>query len=107
MAAMGNRPLVAAIIVFLVILSLSVAPQIVQVKAQAKTILVPTDYPTIQQAINTAADCDTIFVKNGIYNETIEIHKTIILLGEERNSTIINAQKAKTPVLLVQGEIIV
>ncbi len=46
-------------------------------------------YRFIQQAIDNATDGDTIFVKNGVYNESLHLYKTIFLLGECKRSTII------------------
>jgi parallel beta-helix repeat protein len=75
------------ILVFLT--SLTLIPQNT-VKAQNKTIVVPEDYRTIQEAVDNARDGDTIFVKNGIYNETLLIEKGISLIGENANYTILN-----------------
>ena len=49
------------------------------------------NYSTIQEAINHAASGDLIFVYNGTYYENVLINKTIALIGEERNTTIIDA----------------
>jgi parallel beta-helix repeat protein len=60
------------------------------VRAQTRTIVVPDQYPTIQQAINSANGGDTVYVKNGVYDETLTISKTLNLIGENTQSTIIN-----------------
>ena len=58
------------------------------VKAEPKTITVPDDYPTIQEAINAADQKDTIFVKKGTYQEeAININKSISLIGEDIEET--------------------
>jgi nitrous oxidase accessory protein len=48
------------------------------------------DYISIQEAIDSASDYDTIFVSNGTYFENIIIAKPLELIGEDENSTIIN-----------------
>lgn len=51
---------------------------------QATTRVVPDQYPSIQSAINASSDGDTVFVKFGVYNESIAFNgKNIHLLGEE------------------------
>lgn len=50
----------------------------------------PGNYSTIQSAINNASDGDTIFIYNGMYYEHILINKSISLIGENRDSTIID-----------------
>ncbi len=50
----------------------------------------PGNYSTIQAGINAASLHDTVFVCNGIYYEHIVINKTIQLIGENRNATIID-----------------
>jgi parallel beta-helix repeat protein len=60
--------------------------------SEPRTIIVPDDYPTIQEAINNANEGDTIFVRNGIYYENIVVNKTISVLGESRETTIIDGK---------------
>jgi len=55
-----------------------------------KTIIVPDDYPTIQEAINHASSGDTIFVRSGVYNENLVISKSLDITGENRETTIID-----------------
>lgn len=69
----------------------------------ARTITVPNDFSTVQAAIDHASTGDTVFVRKGIYNETLVVNKTISLIGEDRENTIIDAQKAKCQVILLQG----
>ncbi len=59
------------------------------VKALNKTITVPDDYPTIQIAVDGANAGDTVFVRVGIYHETVAINKALALIGEDRSRTII------------------
>ena len=79
----------------LVLLLFSCAAELCFIKkARAETITVPDDYSTIQDAINAAAEGDTIFVKKGTYqiptNQTLTIHKSISLIGEDTENTIIS-----------------
>jgi parallel beta-helix repeat protein len=57
---------------------------------RAGTITVPDDYPTIQEAINAANLGDTIYVKSGIYYESLKIDKCLKLIGEGKETTIID-----------------
>ena len=52
----------------------------------------PGNYTKIQDAVNDAVDGDTVFVfdDSSPYYESIEIDKTINLIGEDRNTTIID-----------------
>jgi len=47
-------------------------------------------YSTINKAIDNAEKGDSIFIFNGIYNETIIINKSISIIGESNDKTIIN-----------------
>jgi len=64
------------------------------VKAEPKTLVVPDDYPTIQEAIDKSNAGDTVFVRAGRYNVTglitgLVIDKPISLIGENRENTIL------------------
>jgi len=54
------------------------------VKTEPTTIIVPDDYPTIQEAINAANLGETIYVRAGIYYEHIVVYKTVRLIGEHQ-----------------------
>lgn len=53
--------------------------------ALAADLYVPSQYPTIQAAINAATDGDTIHVAAGTYNESVTISKSVRLLGPQAN----------------------
>jgi len=65
----------------------------ISVKASPDVIHVPTDYPTIQEAINHTNSGDTIFVYNGTYYEHVVIDKSISLVGEYKDSTTIDGNE--------------
>ncbi|KYK23705.1 hypothetical protein AYK21_02170 [Thermoplasmatales archaeon SG8-52-2] len=50
----------------------------------------PGNYSKIQDAIVNASNGDTVFVYNGTFYESIFIDKTINLIGEDKNTTIID-----------------
>ena len=52
------------------------------------------NFSTIQDGIDTAHSGDTIFVYNGTYSENIVIDKKVTLLGENRNTTIIDGRES-------------
>jgi len=84
------KKIVSGIILTLMLVGISsLAFNIKPVKSEPKTIVVPDDYPTIQEAINNANEGDTIFVKNGTYKENVVVNKEISLFGENRETTII------------------
>jgi hypothetical protein len=86
-----------ALLLFLV-LATSSTVSVLQVKGEARTIVVPDDYPTIKEAINAAKESDTIFVKKGTNegpaNQTLVIGKSISIIGESTEKTIIKLQPA-------------
>ena len=48
------------------------------------------DYSSIHEAVDSASDNDTIFVSKGIYFENINITKPLELIGEDKDTTIID-----------------
>lgn len=72
-----------------VILAFLIFLQPVNVKAQTKTIVVPIDYSTVQAAVNNASPGDTVFVRSGIYNQSVSIDKSINLIGENPQTTML------------------
>jgi len=65
----------------------------ISVKASPNAIYVPDDYEKIQWAIGNATDGDTIFVHNGTYYENVVINKSVTLVGEARDFTIIDGNR--------------
>jgi parallel beta-helix repeat protein len=58
--------------------------------AGSKTIWVPDNFTSIQEAINNANDGDTIFVRANTYYENVVVNKTVSLVGENKYDTIID-----------------
>ena len=75
------------ILLFFLFLSTS-SVGLIPVHAEPNTIVVPDDYPTIQYAINSANNGDTVYVKEGTYDGTIQISKSITLQGASPNTVI-------------------
>ncbi len=50
------------------------------------------DYTNIREAINNEPEGTTIYVKNGIYKEILNINKKIKILGENKENTIIHTE---------------
>ena len=57
---------------------------------RAATNIVPDDYLTIQEAINAANPGDTVYVKAGAYYEHVVVDKSLSLVGEDKDTTIID-----------------
>ncbi len=92
MRAVGKKKLMAAIMMTVFLFSLMAITEIENAQAESTNIVVPTDYSSIQEAINAATDGDTVFVKRGTYHEILVLNKTISLIGEDRDTTIVEAQ---------------
>lgn len=83
--------------------------------ASAEIIHVPSDYSTIQWAINVASDGDEIIVSPGTYNEAIDFSgKTLILRsaqgpdvtvidGENHNDPVVTCDSGEGPATRLEG----
>jgi parallel beta-helix repeat protein len=70
------------------------------VSAPPTTIIVPDDYSTIQEAVNAANPGDTVFVKSGTYCENVVVNKTVSIIGEDKENTIIDGQENGDVILI-------
>ena len=68
-------------------------------------IVVPDDYLTIQEAINNANEEDVIYVRAGTYYENVVINKTISLIGENKNTTIIDGNATGSPIHITANSV--
>ena len=83
------------VVVFLVLVSAFYATlTTVPLTAKATTLYVggagPGNYTTIQDAMNASSAGDTIYVYSGIYFEHVPVNKTLSLVGEDKNTTIVD-----------------
>jgi parallel beta-helix repeat protein len=51
-------------------------------------------FQTIQEGVDAASDGDGVFVFSGIYEEDVQLNSSIFLLGENKDDTLIKAQRA-------------
>jgi len=75
---------------------------------QASAIIrVPDECPTIQEGINRAGDGDTVFVSAGTYYEHVVVNKSISLIGESRDTTIVNGSGSGFVIFIEVDNVIV
>ena len=68
-------------------------------------INIPGDYPTIQEGIDNSVNGDTVLVSAGTYSENITYNgKNILIQGENRTTTIIDAEMEGSVVTFHNGE---
>ena len=75
--------------------------------AKATIITVPDNYSTIQEAINHANEGDIVFVRAATYNENIILNVSISLIGESRETTIIDVRGIGNPLEITANRTIV
>ena len=62
------------------------------------------NYSRIQDAVNNASDGDTVYVFNGVYYEQLTINTSVILLGENKNTTIIDGNNTDGNVITIYAD---
>ena len=68
-------------------------PATASVPAGGATITVPTDYVTIQEAVDAAAPGDLVLVEPGVYHEAVDVLvDNVTIRGLDRNSTILDGE---------------
>jgi len=83
------KKFVFIIVIFLVAISAGIYIVVHVGRVGPKTLVVPDDYATIGWAVGNATAGDTVYVKSGTYNESVNIDKPLSLIGEDMSSTII------------------
>ena len=53
----------------------------------------PGNYSRIQDAVDNASDGDTVFAYSGTYYENVIVDKSINLIGEDKNTTVIDSRQ--------------
>jgi parallel beta-helix repeat protein len=66
---------------------------------------VPQDFKTIQEAINNSTAGDTIFVSSGLYYEHIIVNKTVTLMGENRQTAIVDGSNGGTVIQVTANNV--
>jgi parallel beta-helix repeat protein len=72
-------------------------------RVESLSVIVPDDFGIIQEAINNANEGDTIFVRSGYYFENVVVNKTVSLLGEDKNSAVLNGTAIESPIVNVEA----
>jgi parallel beta-helix repeat protein len=89
-----NKNLIAIGIVGILLLSCFAITPVFGVSGSGNTLYVggggQGNYTKIQDAINASSNGDTIFVYNDTYYENVIVNKSITLVGEDRDLTIID-----------------
>lgn len=86
-----DRNIVSILAIFALFLSL-LDMLYIPTSANHSTISVPQDYPTIQQALDAAEPGEEIRVAAGEYEEHITVEKSLTLIGEGPDTTIIDGK---------------
>ncbi len=70
-------------------------------------IRVPLNFTSIQAAVNNATSGDTVVLAPGTYQENLILNKSIALVGEDRNTTIIDGSNAQIVISITSDNVTV
>ena len=76
-------------------------------KANKNILRVPVDFPTIQDAINHANPGDVIYVYNGTFFENIIVNKSVTLIGQSIDSTILDGNGSGSVITITASNVMV
>jgi parallel beta-helix repeat protein len=79
----------------------------IPIRADSRIIIVPTEYPTIAQAVSNATDGDTVYVKPGTYRGNLTIDKAIILRGEDPQTTFIDGVAGVNVITVNHSDVVI
>ena len=102
----GKTKLTLILIIFFFFMQLLSAITVTAINKGIQIIVVDKygsgDYISIKEAVENAKSGYTIFIKNGEYSEIIDIRKSINLIGENKDYTLINpiSEKNKNAICL-------
>jgi parallel beta-helix repeat protein len=68
-------------------------------------VYVPNTYYTIQDAIDAASEGDTINVATGVYMESLIIDQRVNLIGENKETTIINGDPSENGITITSDNV--
>jgi parallel beta-helix repeat protein len=100
-----KRTVSGIMLILLLNAMLTLLSSIQPVRTEPATIIVPDNYPTIQEAINKANPGDTIYVRTGNYSERVIVNKRVTLIGEDRSTTIIDGGNIGTVVSVTANNV--
>jgi len=110
---MGKKPLISkwlAVGIILLFVGIAYAPAIAQDTEKSQSSRGtwlhvggsgPGNYTRIQDAVDNASDGDTVFVFAGLYIELVTVNCSINLIGENKNTTIIDGNNPPFPMCTV------
>ncbi len=94
-----------ALILLMILCSVLVSfPEMGILQAESRMIVVPDDYSTIQEAVDNADEGDTVFVKKGIYYESVLINKSLSLIGQDAGTMIRGDYRLNGTIVLIRHD---
>jgi len=104
---MWKRTLHLAVTILLLLGILALRVNIQLARAEPGIIVVPDKYARIKWAIGNATAGTTIFVRNATYYEQLDVNKPLTLVGENRDSTIIDGNKTGTVIKVTANDVVI